>query len=85
MNLEDEIAQGLSKQIAQEIDFELLTDVLIACGWTKIVLPSKWLPVSGVGIHEWREKNLTGKYKAHENVWLFEKSEDAVVFSLRWL
>ena len=85
MNLEDEIAQEMSKQIAQEIDFDLLTDILIACGWTKVVLPNKWLPVSGLEIHQWREKNLTGRWKAHGNVWLFEKSEDAVIFSLTWL
>lgn len=86
MNIEEEIAETLSNEIAKGIDFEILSTVLVdACGWTKIELPSKWLPVSGIELHEWRTKNLTGNWKAHENVWLFEKSEDAVIFSLRWL
>lgn len=84
MNLEDEIANELSNQIAQEIDFELLTDVLVACGWTKIVLKKAALPCTGVELHEWRERNLKGRWKAHERVWLFEKAEDALVFTLRW-
>ena len=86
MNLEDELAKTLSNEIAKEIDFGVLSDVLVnACGWTRIELPSKFLPVSGAELHNWRKKNLTGDWKAHENVWLFEKSEDAVIFSLRWL
>ena len=85
MNLEDEIVKTLSKEIAKGIDFEILTTILVdSCGWTKVELPNKFLSASGIELHEWRKKNLTGNWKAHENVWLFEKSEDAVIFSLRW-
>ena len=83
-HVENDIAEELGRQIQQEIDREILFELLVECGWTRIVLPSKWLPTSGVELHEWREKNLTGHYKAHENVWIFEKSQDALVFSLRW-
>jgi hypothetical protein len=36
------------------------------------------------GLREQREENLKGAWKAHNNIWIFEKSEDAVIFSLRW-
>ena len=84
MNLEDEIANEMAKQKAQEIDFELLTDVLIACGWTKVTLDNGALTCTGLELHDWRERNLTGRWKAHNKVWLFENSQDAVVFTLKW-
>ena len=82
--LHEELEAELAKVLQEEIDREVLFDLLVECGWTRIELPSKWLPISGVEIHEWRQKNLKGKWKGHENTWLFEKSEDAVVFALRW-
>lgn len=84
ITIQEDIIDNMSKQIQEDIDQRIMFDLLIESGWTKIELPSKWLPTSGVELHEWREKNLTGHYKAHENVWIFEKSEDAVIFALRW-
>ena len=82
--IEQSIADEMANQIKEEIDREILFDMLEQFGWTRIVLSSKWLPVSGIELHEWRVKNLTGHYKAHDNVWMFEKSQDALIFSLRW-
>lgn len=84
MNLQDEILEKISKEMAGEIDFELLTDALVACGWTKVVLERGALPCTGVELHEWRERNLLGEWRAHNRVWLFEDPRDAVIFTLRW-
>ena len=82
--LEDQWADEAARYLKEEIDREVLFEILEEFGWTRIELPSKWLPVNGIELHEWREQNLKGQWKAHENVWLFEKPEDAVIFSLRW-
>jgi hypothetical protein len=82
--IEDSIAEDLSRQMKEEIDRKILFDLLVEIGWTRIELPNKFLPVSGVELHKWREQNLTGHYRAHEHIWLFEKSQDAVLFALRW-
>ncbi len=86
MNVHEYIMSTTGKQMSNHIDFEVLSDVLIdACGWTKIELANKFLPVSGEELHAWRTKNIKGRWVAHNAVWLFEKSEDANWFSLRWL
>ncbi len=84
MSLEDKISDNLAKLMAQEIDFEILADALVACGWTKVVLERGALPCTGPELHEWRERNLTGRWKAHNRIWIFENSKDAVIFTLRW-
>jgi hypothetical protein len=81
---EEEIADTLAMQIAQEIDFEILADMLVSIGWTKVVLKNGALPCTGPELHEWRVRNLKGKWKAHNKIWLFENEQDAVWFTLRW-
>lgn len=78
--IEDDMANALR----EEIDWEILSDLLVECGWSKVQLSNKFLPVTGVELHEWREKNLTGSWKAHGSTWLFENQNDAVIFTLRW-
>jgi len=85
MALEDEIAEQMAREIQKEIDWGVMADLLVESGWTKVKLPNKFLPVSGIELHQWREKNLTGKWKAHEDIWLFEKEKDATIFILRWV
>ena len=79
-----EVGKEFSKILQEEIDWEVMVDILTEIGWTKIELPNKFLPVSGIELHKWREQNLTGNWKAHGGTWLFEKEKDAVVFALRW-
>ena len=82
--LSQEYEQEVARQIQAQIDREILFDILIECGWSKIALTSEWSLVSAADLHQWCEQNLTGKYQADENIWLFEKSQDAIQFALRW-
>jgi len=84
MNLEDAVINKLAKELCEDIDFELLADALAACGWTKVVLERGALPCTGPELHEWRERNLTGRWKAHNKTWVFENSKDALIFTLKW-
>jgi hypothetical protein len=84
MNLEDEIAETLSREIAQEIDFELLTDMLIACGWHRVTLTLSFNRKRQVDILDWCESTAQGKFKHHSNTFIFEHQGDAVNFALRW-
>ncbi len=83
MNLEDEIAEDLSKQIAQEIDFELMIDILIACGWHKVVLRPMTHERSRE-IDQWINTQVKYKHKTRGLVWMFENQGEAVNFTLRW-
>jgi hypothetical protein len=84
MNLEDEIANKLSNEIAQQIDFELLTDILIACGWHSVKLPSLLNRKRSIDIIEWCEEHAHKKYRHMGRIFVFEDQGDAVNFTLRW-
>lgn len=83
MSLEEEITYDISRHIAQEIDFELLTDVLIACGWHKVVLRPMTHERSNA-IDHWVSTTVANKHKTLGLVWIFENSGDAVNFALKW-
>lgn len=83
MSLEDEIAKELSEKMCSEMDFHILSEMLVKLGWTKIVLkPMTW--ESGATVDSWVEKNIKGPFETMGLVWLFQDSKDATMFILRW-
>jgi len=84
MNLEEEIKNNLAQEITQHIDFELLTDVLIACDWHVVKLPSLMNRKRSIDILEWCEENSRRKYKHNGSTFVFQDQGDAVNFALRW-
>lgn len=84
MNLEEEIATKLSNQIAQSIDFELLSDVLIACGWHRVEIKNLLNRKRSIAILMWCNDNVKNKFKHLDNTFMFENQGDAVNFALRW-
>ena len=83
MNIEEEIAQDLSNQIAKSIDFELITDMLLACGWKRVEL--NFLTIdNSTEILNWCKTNLKHRYQYLDNVFIFENQGEAVNFTLRW-
>lgn len=82
--LADEYIEAAAKRIAEDIDFEIIMNMLIDTGWTKIVLePMTW--ETGDMIDMWVMKNCRGNHQTRGLVWLFENSTDAMWFSMRWL
>jgi hypothetical protein len=84
MNLEKELAQEMSKEISQTIDFELLTDVLVACGWHVVKLPSLLNRKRSIDIMDWCHSDCKGKWKHNGRTFVFEDQGDAVNFALKW-
>jgi hypothetical protein len=91
----DEMLDMAAKDIAKQIDKELLDtimiDVLTKEGWAVTSMN----PAFGKGsisteinwyteTAEWIHINATGDYKLLRGQWLFEKKEDAVMFTLKW-
>lgn len=83
MNLEEEIMEHMSQRMADEIDFGIIADMLISCGWHKIVL-TPMTDEHGREIDDWVATKVIGKHKTMGLVWLFEKQGDAVNFTLKW-
>ena len=83
-NVEQDIINNAGKAIADEIDFTILTDMLIQIGWRKVILrPMTW--EDGFEIDAWTEKHIKGNFETMGLVWVFEDEEDANWFALRWL
>ena len=85
MNLEEEIAGQMSKELAQQIDFEFLTDILIACGWTRIELDRFRSREHSVDVVTWCHDKANGKWKHNGRTFIFENKKDATWFALNWL
>ena len=83
-NLEDEIINKLGKELANEIDFQILADMLCSIGWRKVILsPMTW--EDGYAVDAWTAKHIKGNFETMGLVWVFEREEDANWFTLRWL
>jgi hypothetical protein len=84
MNIEHEYLEKLSKDLADEIDFGVLTTLLVECGWTKVELPRFSSRFHAIDIDIWIEQNCSGYIKSFGSTFVFEKSKDATFFILRW-
>ncbi len=80
----EDIINSAANQMAKEIDFTILTEMLCQIGWTKVVLfPMTW--ENGALIDHWVEQNIKGNFETMGLVWVFEQQQDANWFALRWL
>jgi hypothetical protein len=78
-DLEDELAKALQ----EEIDWEVMTDMLInSSNWTPVKLKD---PLPAGEFEEWKSV-LKGAHRVHYSgtIWLFELEEDAQWFALKW-
>lgn len=83
--LEDEFSAEMSRQIQEEIDWEILCELMKMSGWTQI--KTSWEMKSLEEMYElktWCESSLKGHRKGRGNTWLFELEKDAAKFALRW-
>lgn len=86
-DLEHELADKMSRQLAEEIDWELLCEILKTLGWTTVSITESWSKIPASYAHEikeWCKENLKGLYKGRGSHWVFEKEQDAEWFILRW-
>jgi hypothetical protein len=86
-DLEQELAEKLSNEMAKEIDWELMVAMMISVGWIKVSIPNSWSDMTASfsrEIKEWCKENVKGHYNNRGRVWLFEKEQDAEWFMLRW-
>lgn len=85
VHVEDAIADSLAIILQEEIDWELMTDMMIAVGWTKVVLGRFKDRYHSVDVQLWLDANCKGHYRNRGSTFMFQKAEEAEWFSLRWL
>lgn len=84
-DLEQEISEVLAAEIAAEIDFSIIAEMLKSMGWVEIKFNPTMEAELVQEIKQWLEVNCKGQRHSHGNLFLFEDSRDAVNFTLKWL
>ena len=84
IRLEDELVTHAAKQLSDDIDFEVISGILLEGGWSKVVLSPMTIETSAA-IDMWILKQCKGDHHARGLVWIFERSEDAMWFKIRWI
>lgn len=84
MNLKDEIAKELSSQMQSEMDFHILSDMLVGLGWTKVSLTRFNNNKHAIDIKIWLQENVKGHWESRGSSFVFENEGDAVNFTLKW-
>lgn len=83
--MEDRFVNRMSKAMVEEIDFEVLSNMLVkSCGWTRIVLDTTGPNRRAVDINEWLHAECTRHWKRNGRTWVFENKNEAALFKLTW-
>lgn len=81
--LEELIADEKAKEMQESIDFEIISDLYVKAGWTEVKVQygpnCRWIDVMA-----WVDSIRIGDYQERNGRWLFERKEDATMFTLRW-
>ena len=80
VELGDELADAMNQAMAEEIDWQIQVNLMTQVGWHNVKTPTDGNPL----VTEWVQENIKGRYKNRFDIWIFERSEDAVWFTLRW-
>ena len=84
VELGEELASAMSQALEDQIDWGILCDLMTQLGWHKVEASTRYSTDDYSAVKEWLANNIKGHYKSRFDTWLFERSEDAVWFSLRW-
>lgn len=97
MELEEELLNRASNDLARKIDKELLDDIMIAVltseGWIETKVNPAYTDMGMLSgkYEEWYSKtaewihiHAQGDYKLIKGQWLFKEPKDATMFILRW-
>ena len=85
MNLQEEVMNDLATKMQSEMDFEILSDMLIkSCGWKKVVLTRFFSRKHSINILMWCEENIKNPFEHRGSTFIFQDEGDAVNFTLRW-
>ena len=85
MKLEEELLNKAGKQMANDIDREILWGMLQGIGWTRVMLPTYSSNKQAIDILCWLEDNCKESYERRGRDFIFENQKDAEWFMLRWL
>jgi hypothetical protein len=82
--LEEKYAEEAAKILQEEIDWELITDMMVAVGWTTVELPKFFASGPTLDMTRWLNNECKHHWMHRANSWVFENNEEAALFKLTW-
>ena len=84
MNIEKELLEQAAREVAADIDFGLMADLMKDAGWVEVEFEAMMPASVATDIKAWMDKNCTDHRMARKSRFLFKSKVDAVNFTLRW-
>lgn len=84
-DLQERLLAEHAKEMAREIDREVLWSMLASMGWHRVMLPVFSSTQEYTDVVEWTKINCKNSFQHHKRDYLFEDEQDAMWFKLRWL
>ena len=84
VELGDDLADAMSQAIADKIDWDIMCDLMTQVGWHRVEANTRFDIDNYAAVTEWLNEYVKGHYKCRYSTWIFEQSEDAMWFALRW-
>jgi hypothetical protein len=81
MSLEERITQDLAREMAEQMDFDIIADLL---DWTRVELPGTNIEVLADAVLKWLDKHCRSKSIRHKQSFIFKYPKDASHFILKW-
>ena len=81
---QDQIITRIAKQMADDIDKEVLWSMLVKAGWVRILIPNLTSHDSHVMLPLWLEECCKDRYIRGGGELIFKSSKEANWFTLRW-
>lgn len=79
------LSEEVREQIESGYNLVMLMESLTQQGWHRIDLVRFRNNEHAVDIQNWVAENCKGKWHSFSRHWIFETSEDAVMFRLKWV
>lgn len=80
-NIDDSVYDEIAKIIREEIDWEILSEMLVKSGWIRVILPDIR---DTEKVKTWAKKSLKENYKHRGNHWVLAAEKDAILLNLTW-
>ena len=87
MNIQGEYIKYINKMsqdLANEIDFSILSDILLENGWTPVEFTPFTYSKQAKDIADWAEQHCIGKWRHFGVRFVFERAADATAAILKW-
>lgn len=84
IDLEAEMMKVLSEEIAAEMDFGIMAEMMIQQGWHKVVLDRFKNNNHAIDMKYWADEHCQYGHMNHGTTYVFEDQGDAVNFTLKW-